>query len=70
VGGTFAVINSPNQRLFVSQGATINWFIPWSLSDAYRALLVGERIANAEEILAEVSNALVTAARAGNVETA
>jgi hypothetical protein len=40
------------------------------LSDSYRALLVGERIANAEEILAEVSNALMTAARAGNVEIA
>jgi hypothetical protein len=34
------------------------------LSDSYRALLVGERITDAEEILAEVSNALITAARA------
>jgi hypothetical protein len=40
------------------------------LRDSYRALLVGERIANAEEILAEVSNALMTAATAGNGETA
>jgi hypothetical protein len=40
------------------------------LSDSYRALLVGERIRDAEEILAEVSNALMNAARAGNVETA
>jgi hypothetical protein len=36
------------------------------LSDSYRALLVGERMMDAEEILAEVSNALITAARAGN----
>jgi hypothetical protein len=35
------------------------------LSDAYMALLVGERIPDAEEILAEVTNALMTAARAG-----
>jgi hypothetical protein len=40
------------------------------LSDAYRAILVGERIRDAEEILAEVSNALMTAARVGSVETA
>jgi hypothetical protein len=40
------------------------------VSESYRALLVGERIADAEEILAEVSNALMTAAGAGNVETA
>jgi hypothetical protein len=40
------------------------------LSDSYRALLVGERISDAEEILAEVSNALITAARAGNAGTA
>ena len=37
------------------------------LNDVYRALLVGERIADAEEMLAEVANALMTAARAGNV---
>jgi hypothetical protein len=36
------------------------------LSDSYRALLVGEHITDAEEILAEVSNALMTAATAGN----
>jgi hypothetical protein len=35
------------------------------LSDSYRALLVGERIRDAEEILAEVSNAIMTAATAG-----
>jgi hypothetical protein len=40
------------------------------LSDSYRALLVGERVTDAEEILAEVSNALITAARAGNAGTA
>jgi hypothetical protein len=40
------------------------------LSDSYRALLVGERITDAEEILAEVSNAFITAARARNVGTA
>jgi hypothetical protein len=40
------------------------------LSDSYRALLVGERITDAEEMLAQVSNALTTAARAGDVETA
>jgi len=40
------------------------------LSDSYRALLVGERIMDAEEMLAQVSNALMTAARAGDVETA
>jgi hypothetical protein len=40
------------------------------LSDSYRALLVGERIGDAEEILAEASNALMTAAKAGDVETA
>jgi hypothetical protein len=40
------------------------------LSDSYRALLVGERITDAEEILAEVSNALMNAARAGNAGTA
>jgi hypothetical protein len=39
------------------------------LSDSYRALLVGERITDAEEILAEVSNALMTAATAGNPGT-
>ena len=33
------------------------------LGDAYRALLVGERLTDAEEILAEVSNAFITAAR-------
>jgi hypothetical protein len=37
------------------------------LNDVYRALLVGERIADAEEMLAEVANALMTAARAGNI---
>jgi hypothetical protein len=40
------------------------------LSDSYRALLVGERITDAEEVLAEVANALMTTARAGNVEPA
>jgi hypothetical protein len=40
------------------------------ISDSYRALLVGERVTDAEEILADVANALMTAARAGNVETA
>jgi hypothetical protein len=40
------------------------------LSDAYRALLVGERITNAEEILAEVANALMNAAGACNAGTA
>jgi hypothetical protein len=39
------------------------------LSDSYRALLVGERITDAEEILAEVSNAFITAARARNAGT-
>jgi hypothetical protein len=39
------------------------------LGDCYRALLVGERITDAEEILAEVSNALLNAARAGNAGT-
>jgi hypothetical protein len=39
------------------------------LSDSYRALLVGERISDAEEILAEVSNAFITAARARNAGT-
>jgi hypothetical protein len=39
------------------------------LSDSYRALLVGERITDAEEILAEVSNALMNAAAAGNPGT-
>jgi hypothetical protein len=37
------------------------------LNDVYRALLVGEDIADAEEMLAEVANALMTAARAGKV---
>jgi hypothetical protein len=37
--------------------------------DSYRALLVGERIRDAEEILAEVSNAIMTAATAGNPES-
>jgi hypothetical protein len=40
------------------------------LSDSYRALLVGERITDAEEILAEVANALMNAARAYNPGTA
>jgi hypothetical protein len=40
------------------------------LNDVYRALLVGERIVDAEEMLAEVANALMTAARVGDVETA
>ncbi len=39
------------------------------LSEVYRALLVGDRIADAEEILAEVSNALMTAGRTGGAET-
>jgi hypothetical protein len=39
------------------------------LSDSYRALLVGERITDAEEILAEVSNALMTAATPGSPGT-
>jgi hypothetical protein len=34
------------------------------LGDSYRALLVGERISDAEDVLAEVSNALMNAARA------
>jgi hypothetical protein len=34
------------------------------LSDSYNALLVGERISDAEEILADVANALMNAARA------
>jgi hypothetical protein len=38
------------------------------LNDVYRALLVGEHIADAEEMSAEVANALMTAARAGKVE--
>jgi hypothetical protein len=37
------------------------------LSDSYRALLAGEPTMDAEEILAEVSNALLAAARAGNM---
>jgi hypothetical protein len=37
------------------------------LSDAYRALLVGDRIRDAEEILAEVANALLTAASASDM---
>jgi hypothetical protein len=37
------------------------------LNDVYRALLVGEHIADAEEMLAEVANALMAAARAGKV---
>jgi hypothetical protein len=37
------------------------------LNDVYRALLAGEHIADAEEMLAEVANALTTAARAGKV---
>jgi hypothetical protein len=40
------------------------------LSDSYRALLVGERISDAEEILADVANALMNAARACNPGTA
>jgi hypothetical protein len=40
------------------------------LRDSYRALLVGERITDAEEILAEVSNAFITASRARNAGTA
>jgi hypothetical protein len=40
------------------------------LSDSYRALLVGECITDAEEILADVANALINAARAGNPGTA
>jgi hypothetical protein len=34
------------------------------LSDSYRVLLVGERVTDAEEILADISNALMTAATA------
>jgi hypothetical protein len=37
------------------------------INDVYRALLVGERIADVEEMLAEVANALMIAARAGDV---
>jgi hypothetical protein len=37
------------------------------LNDVYRALLVGEHIADAEEMLAEVANAIMTATRAGKV---
>jgi hypothetical protein len=40
------------------------------LSDSYRALLVGERITDPEEILADVANALMNAARAGHPGTA
>jgi hypothetical protein len=40
------------------------------LSDSYRALLVGERITDAEEILADVANALMNAVRAGSPGTA
>jgi hypothetical protein len=39
------------------------------LNDVYRALLAEERIADAEETLAEVANVLMIAARAGNVGT-
>ena len=40
------------------------------LSDSYRALLVGKRITDPEEILADVANALMNAARAYNPGTA
>jgi hypothetical protein len=71
VGGTVTVINSLKQRLFVFARSNDQLVHTLErLRDSYRALLVGERIANAEEILAEVSNALMTAARAGNGETA
>jgi hypothetical protein len=40
------------------------------LSNSYRALLVGERITDAEEILADVANALMNAARACKPGTA
>ena len=36
------------------------------LSESYRALLVGERISDAEEILADVANALMNAGIAYN----
>jgi hypothetical protein len=39
------------------------------LGDSYRALLVGERITDPEEILADVANALINAARACNPGT-
>jgi hypothetical protein len=40
------------------------------VSDSYRAVLVGERISDAEEILADVANALMAAARACDPGTA
>jgi hypothetical protein len=40
------------------------------LSDSYRALLVEERTTDAEEILADVANALLNAARVHNPGTA
>jgi hypothetical protein len=67
---TVALISSPNERLPVSQRANQLVHTLERLSDSYRALLVGERITDAEEILAEVSNALMNAARACSAGTA